>query len=113
MGIDKVGIDKVGIDEVGRYLVYNHHFRDLFNLKYPATVDSFGSLTCITIVSMVTSFMARINFMMSYFEITDRLMSTCPIFPSESVQTLFFGESAGCMKNLVRGQDCCDTFTRT
>ena len=20
--------------------VYNHHFRDLFNLKYPATVDS-------------------------------------------------------------------------
>ena len=21
--------------------VYNHHFRDLFNLKYPATVDSF------------------------------------------------------------------------
>ena len=81
--------------------VYNHHFRNLFNLKYP--VDSFGSLTCITIVSMVTSFMARINLMMSYIEITDRLVSTCPIFPSESVQTLFFGESAGRAQKIWSG----------
>ena len=35
--------------------------------------------------------------------ITDRRMSTGPSFPSESVQTLFFGVSAGHTKNLVWG----------
>ena len=34
--------------------------------------------------------------------ITDRLMSTGPIFPRESVQTQF-GESVGCTKNLFWG----------
>ena len=28
-------------DQPFHIFVYSHHFRDLFNLKYPATVDSF------------------------------------------------------------------------